>query len=167
MESSIAVSRADDFPISEEGQVELKTLIQRNVDSAEGFRIAADITERQSFKNLFAAIARERRNFASALRSMCKRNCKHIRFEDLPTKSSLSASIHRWWLQLRSGMSSDELYATLAEAERGEDAMKAAYEEAMEKELHPKLKELLSEQWEHVKRHHDQIRDLRDAQRVN
>lgn len=167
MESNYAVRRPDDIPISEEGQVELKTLIQRNIDSSEGFRVAAESTERQSFKNLFAAIAHERSEFATELRELCEHNCKDIKFEDLPTKSSLSASAHQWWLKFRTGMTSDDVYAMLAEAERGEDTIKHAYEEVLEKDLNVQVKEILRAQYSHVKRHHDQIRDLRDAQRAN
>jgi uncharacterized protein (TIGR02284 family) len=54
-------------------------------------------------------------------------------------------------------------HAVLAECERGEDAAKAAYEAALQKNLPADVRTLVERQYQGVKANHDRVRNLRNA----
>jgi len=60
-------------------------------------------------------------------------------------------------------LSGGDAYAVLAEAERGEDQIKHAYEDVLQETAGSAMNDVLQSQYAIVKAGHDKIRDLRDA----
>ncbi|WP_166826038.1 PA2169 family four-helix-bundle protein [Thalassoroseus pseudoceratinae] len=136
----------------------LQKLIRYNIDSYKGFREAADEVEDQRLKSLFTAIAQERSDFATELQNFVEWNGQEA--ED---DGSVMAAMHRVWIDVRALFSDGDSYAILAEAERGEDEIKEAYEEVLKETAGSAMNDVLQAQYVNVKKQHDQIRDLRDA----
>lgn len=135
----------------------LKDLVRINVDSAQGWdRAAADVKD-ANLKAFFQRVGQQRAGFAHELRRFVE-----MRDEDVSMSSSLSATLHRWWIDLRSTVQGNE-YAVLAEAERGEDVIKHTYEKTLPKVGGSPLMSVLNDQYAQVKATHDQVRDMRDS----
>ncbi|MCB9880794.1 MAG: PA2169 family four-helix-bundle protein [Planctomycetes bacterium] len=134
-------------------------LITINVDSYLGFTQAAETIPDPDAARLFRQIGNERREH-------CRELEHAIGAKPEDRSGTVKGTMHRWWLGVRSAMSTDERYAVLAEAERGEDAIKHRYEKLMKENAGNALSPVLHKQYAEVKKHHDLIRDLRDRQKA-
>lgn len=138
----------------------LQSLTQINIDSRDGFKEAADNLKdsNATLSNRFCQLASARDSQANELQSMVASNA------EMPTKSgSFTAAAHRTWMDIRSALGGGD-QAILDEAERGEDHIKAKYEEA--------LKDMGGSEpcCETLRRHlaavqvaHDEVKALRDS----
>lgn len=144
--------------LNEETIEHIKDLVRINQDSAEGFAEAAKVVENDDLKGLFSLMAGERQQFANELRSYVILN-----EEDGDISGSWKGMFHRWWLDLRGKLSGGDAYAVLAEAERGEDKIKAMYEECIKETTGNPLNDVLHRQYAEVVKGHDRVRDMRDA----
>ncbi|MGD9692746.1 MAG: PA2169 family four-helix-bundle protein [Phycisphaerales bacterium] len=138
----------------------LQNLIRINIDSAKGFDKAAQQIEHTPTAQLFKSIAGERRAFAEELRRYVRMND-----EEAADSGSIKGQIHRWWINIVGTVRDGDQHAILAEAERGEDAIKHAYEDTLPPIAGNPLNRVLQDQYARVKQAHDRIRDLRDATR--
>lgn len=136
----------------------LQELIQVNIDSRDGFRHVADQIEDLSIAGFFDRAADEREQQADELAAFVEYNG-----EEAVRGGSFSAAVHRAWINIRDSLSSSRLYAILAEAERGEDQIKQAYEQALKDHPGTAMQDVLMQQYKQVKAIHDHVRDLRDA----
>ncbi|MDZ4686998.1 MAG: PA2169 family four-helix-bundle protein [Planctomycetaceae bacterium] len=144
--------------LSAETVSQLQELIQINIDSRDGFRQASEALDDLTLRSAFEQLADDRDVQADDLARFVTWNGEIPRRE-----GSVSASVHRTWMSIREMLSSDDRYAMLAEAERGEDAIKAAYETALKSTAGSAMNDVLLRQYAAVKASHDRIRDLRDA----
>ena len=64
---------------------------------------------------------------------------------------------------LREALSGNDVHAVLAEAERGEDAIKSKYEDVLQDGSAAPVSDVLQRQYVEIKQAHDRVRDLRDA----
>ena len=78
------------------------------------------------------------------------------------TSESLTGTLHCAWLDVMSSIADMDDHAILAECERGEAAIKAAYESALAQDLPEPIRQMVEQQFESVK-HDDEIRGFRDA----
>ena len=86
--------------------------------------------------------------------------------QHLPERSSSAAgALHRAWINLKSAVTSGNDHAILSECERGEDSAVKEYEKALNDDLSPSLREIVSSQYSEVKNAHDRIRNLRDTRK--
>jgi uncharacterized protein (TIGR02284 family) len=76
---------------------------------------------------------------------------------------SVSGSLHRAWVDIKSTITGMDEAAVLAECERGEDVAKRAYEEALCKDLPADVRSMVERQYQGVRQHHDRVRQLRGA----
>jgi uncharacterized protein (TIGR02284 family) len=78
--------------------------------------------------------------------------------------TSTSGDLHRAWIDIKSTFTGSDTLAILNECERGEDAAKTAYRDALdpEKELNPELVQVLQIQQQGITEGHDLIKSLRD-----
>lgn len=137
----------------------LKELITLNIDSRDGFKYAAEKIDNLSVASMFQRLADERCQQATELRKLVEYND-----ENVDRSGSFAASLHRTWMGIREAFSGSNLHSVLAEAERGEDHIKAAYESALKETVGSPVHQTLTEQYAAVKAAHDSIRDMRDAQ---
>ncbi len=136
---------------------QLQDLIRINIDSEEGFQEAAKQIEDVSVTGVFTELAAQRTQNATELQDFVQWNGEKPRDE-----GSYAAAFHRTWLDLRSMLSGGDTHAILSEAERGEDSIKQAYEEALKDTAGSAVNDVLTRQYANVKAGHDRIRDLRD-----
>lgn len=136
----------------------LQELIQTNIDSRDGLRYSAEKLDDLTIASFFEELAEERQRQADEL-------SRFVQYSgESPDRSgSFSAAVHRAWLGVREALSSNNAYAVLAEAERGEDQIKAAYEKSLKAEAGSAMNDVLTQQYAQVKAAHDRVRDLRDS----
>jgi len=74
------------------------------------------------------------------------------------------ASAHRMFVNLRTSLTSNDNKAVVDEVERGEDHIKAKFEDAMkDKDVSPDTKAVISDVYVSVRNGHDQMRDIKKA----
>jgi uncharacterized protein (TIGR02284 family) len=135
----------------------LNSLIETCKDGEIGFRTAADALQSATIKSTFLEYAQQRSAFARELQDEVRRLGG-----DPEQDGSMSGSLHRGWLNLKAMVTSQDDHAIVAEAERGEDAAKAAYESALKQPLPPGALTTVQQQALQVRHAHDRVRDLRD-----
>ncbi len=136
----------------------LQKLIRANIDSFDGFREAAKEVTDKEIATLFTELSDQRSAMASKLQ-------KYVEFngEEAEEDGSVAAATHRIWMNIRSKLAGGDAHAVLAEAERGEDHIKAAYEDVLKETGGSAMNDVLTDQYRAVKAAHDRVRDLRDA----
>lgn len=146
--------------LGRETVAKLQHLTQINIDSARGFQEAADAVSDKSLTADFRVWASDRTRQADELAGYVELND-----EATPDQQSWAAALHQSWLQLRAALSSDDAYAVLTEAERGESLIQQKYEEVIQETHGSAIEGVLQRQYADVKAVHDRIRRLRDARK--
>ncbi len=138
----------------------LQSLIQINIDSRDGFREASENLKysNPTLSERFCHLSSARDRQADELQAMVAGNA-----ETPTTSGSFSAAAHRTWMDLRAVLGGGD-QAILDEAERGEDQIKAKYEEAL-KDMggNEPCCDTLREHFAAVKSSHDEVKALRDS----
>jgi uncharacterized protein (TIGR02284 family) len=81
--------------------------------------------------------------------------------------TTVSGKIYRAWMDVKETFSGKDRKSLLESCERGEDAAQRAYEDALENEDLPMdIRDLITEQKRALRMSHDEIKAMRDAQRV-
>lgn len=135
----------------------LQTLIQMNVDSRDGFEDAAENCDDSVIARIFRERAAERSQQAMELKQLVGAN-----LEEPKDSGTISGSLHRAWMDIRAAFGAGTA-SMLAEAERGEDYIKGAYDEAVKDLPGSAVSDVLHRHYAAVKLSHDGIRDLRDS----
>lgn len=138
----------------------LRQLAQLNIDSRDGFDYAAERIEEDTpeIATRFREISDQRARYAEQLEGLLLNSG-----EEAPEEGSWAASMHRTWMNVRDMLSEKpDIYAVVAEAERGEDVIKQAYEEATH-EVSGSVAALINEHYASIKTAHDSVRNLRDS----
>ena len=136
----------------------LNGLIEICKDGQEGFKEAAEGVERSDLKSLFYEFSQQRAQFAGELQNLVQ-----TLGAEPETDSSVTGSMHRAWINLKSAITGKDDNAILSEAERGEDAAKKAYKEAAEQPLPSYILDTVRTQYASVQAAHDRVKALRDA----
>jgi len=137
----------------------LNSLIETTLDSADGYAEAAKDAKSQSLISLFRERSVERRQVASTLQQ------RVLMLGAEPEKDgTVLASAHRMFVNLRTSLTSNDNKAVVDEVERGEDHIKAKFEDAMkDKDVSPDTKAVISDVYVSVRNGHDQMRDIKKA----
>lgn len=135
----------------------LNDLIETSKDGEEGFRKAAEDTHDAQLKAVFASRAQD---CANGIRELQSAVTQHGGKPE--TSGSVSGALHRGWMQVKSAVTSHDEHAILEEVERGEDAAKKNYRQALDKDLPADVRALVEKQYQGVLQNHDRIRDLRN-----
>ena len=139
----------------------LNNLIETCKDGEQGFRTAAESLKDPQIKAKFQEYSRQRGDLARELQAEVRK------LGGDPEKSgSMSASLHRGWIDIKSAVTGKDDYAILAEAERGEDVAKDQYEKALKAGLTGSTLTLVQAQAVKVRQAHDDVRNLRDREKV-
>ncbi|QEG36914.1 PA2169 family four-helix-bundle protein [Bythopirellula goksoeyrii] len=136
----------------------LQMLHQANIDSAKGFEEAAKDVENAKLAADFRSWSEERSKQAQELASLIE-----INEGEVDREGSWLGDLHRSYISLKAAITSDDEHAVLAEAERGEDHIKGAYEEVLEQCPGTAVNNTLQHQYANVKKIHDRVLELRDA----
>jgi uncharacterized protein (TIGR02284 family) len=142
----------------------LNDLVKINNDRVAGFDKASENLEEndQDLRTVFSKLAGESRDNAAALAEKARQ------FNgEAADGTSLSGSLHRAWLEVKSTFTGNDLESILNECERGEDAIKAAYRSALEdaSELPFEVVQMITSQQQGILAGHELIKSLRDENR--
>jgi uncharacterized protein (TIGR02284 family) len=137
----------------------LNGLMETLKDGEEGFKQAAESVTDLQLKSLFNEYSRQRARFTKALQTQVQ----SLGESTSEMSSSAAGALHRAWINLKSAVTSGDDHAILSECERGEDSAVKEYEKALNDDLSPSLREIVSSQYSEVKNAHDRVRTLRDA----
>jgi uncharacterized protein (TIGR02284 family) len=136
----------------------LNDLIETSRDGEEGFRACAEGVKSPDLKRFFEEKARRCAEGAAQLQG------KVIELGGNPERSSsISGTMHRAWVNIKSTITGMDDKAILAECERGEDVARRAYEDALNQDLPPDVRMLIDRQYREVKANHERVRDMRNA----
>ena len=139
----------------------LNNLIETCKDGELGFKTAAEGLKSAAIKTEFLDYSRQRGEMARELQNQVRA------LGGDPEKSgSVSGSLHRGWLDIKSVITGKDDGAIVAEAERGEDVAKAAYESALKETLPGSAQSVVQQQAAKVRQAHDRVRDLRDREKA-
>lgn len=139
----------------------INDLIKINNDRVAGFEKAGRDLEGADavLTSAFSKLSGESRQYAAELIDIAQQ------YGVEPADgTSTSGDLHRAWIDIKATFTGSDLLAILNECERGEDAAKAAYRDALdpENELSAELVRVLQLQQRGIIEGHDLIRSLRD-----
>jgi uncharacterized protein (TIGR02284 family) len=136
----------------------LNDLIETSRDGDEGFRQCADTVKNPSLKAFFQQKAERCREAVGQLTQIVREMGG-----DPEKSSSMSGTMHRFWVSLRSSLSGMNDHAILDECERGEDVAKRSYEKALAQDLPGDVRRVIERQYAEVKMNHDRVREMRNT----
>ena len=133
----------------------LHHLIEVCNDGERGFRAAADFVGDAQLKTLFLHLAEQRQRFAEDL-------LPHLqRLGGLPDEAGTGAgSLHRGWMAFMGMVPGRHDHHIVTEAERGEQAARSAYEEALNGMLPPTVTDVIEAQRDALVAAQDRIRSI-------
>jgi uncharacterized protein (TIGR02284 family) len=139
----------------------LNDLILINNDRIAGFERAvselkAEDTElKYTFTNLIAESHRFKMEIATEIAALG---------QDIETGTSTGGKLHRTWIDLKAAFTGHSKHSILEECEFGEDAIKKAYQTALQDEFLPAyIRQTLTKQQIDLKAAHDTVKALRDG----
>lgn len=137
----------------------LNSLIATTIDSIDGYTEAAKDADNSRYVQMFNSRASERRQAANVLQS------EVTRLGGTPEDDGTAlAGAHRMFLNLKSAVTGQDDQAIVNEVERGEDHIKAKYEDALkDNDLSPETRSAIGQAWTSVRAGHDEMRDLKHA----
>jgi len=133
----------------------LNHLIETCKNGEEGFRAAAEALSDQDVKVMFAKIARGRWEMARELQDEVQGLGGQPE-----TSGTVGGAVHRGWMNIKALVAGRDDQAIIAEAERGEDIARAAYESALQEALPAQVLALVERQALQVRATHDQVRAM-------
>jgi len=138
----------------------LNDLIETCKDGEQGFQeCAADVHDEQ-IKRIFADRAQECAVAANELQELVRAH------GGVPgTRGSVSAALHRRWVDIKSAIGRHGDDAVLSECERGEDVALHSYENALQKDLPPDVRTVVERQHMGVVRNYEQVKSLHNQVR--
>ncbi|MCD5989477.1 PA2169 family four-helix-bundle protein [Pseudomonas sp. CDFA 553] len=143
----------------------LNDLIETSKDGEKGFQTSAEDIKNPAIKAYFLSRSAEIKTSVAELQAEVR-----SLGGDPETSSSVSGTLHRAWVDLKSVLTGKDDKAILEEVERGEDVALKAYKEArqkaVEKSLPASVTSLIDKQLVGVQANHDKVRDLRNAARA-
>lgn len=138
----------------------LNDLIEINNDRVEGFEKAiADLSDSDNdLKSLFQTYSQQsRKNTQELTRAVTRYD------NDVQIGSSIGGAIHRAWIDVKAAFTGKDRASILVECERGEDAIKKAYQAALNSgDLSGELSVIVSSQAQEQRLAHDKVKALRN-----
>ena len=135
----------------------LNGLIKTTLDSAKGYRDAAEDAQNPQFSSMFSDFSRERGEVASALQGEVERLGGTPKDD-----SSLLAAAHRTFMDLKQVLTGRSDKAVIEEVERGEDFIKGKFEAAIrDGDLAPEIRSAIERAFSSVRAGHDRMSALK------
>ncbi len=142
-----------------DNEATLNSLISTTLDSADGYRKAAEKADSERYRSLFLEFAGEREKCVRQLQDAVRAGGGEP--ED---DGTVLATAHRAFLSLRDALTGSDDTAIVSEVERGEDHIKAKFEAAMKDgKLTGEADHVVREVYVSVKQGHDRMRDLKHS----
>ena len=139
---------------------QIRDLLQMNIDSRDGFAYAGKrLAEKHSSLSMrFHHYSNQRNDFFEKLKEI-----GGMSLDESAERGTIAASLHRTWMELRDELNeSVDVSAVVVEAQLGESYIKQAYEIAIDAFIEPRLRALLTQQYESVKESSSWLVGLRE-----
>ncbi|MEN6544890.1 MAG: PA2169 family four-helix-bundle protein [Armatimonadia bacterium] len=138
----------------------LTKLARANRDSEEGYTTAAEAVRESDadLHTLFHRYAQQRAHFAGELEQEI-----HTYGGEYPVEGSISGTLRKGWLNLRSAISGHDSHAIVAECLKAENATLEDYEEALRQDLPEYLKEMIREQHDDLLETRQRLQAIKQA----
>ena len=137
----------------------LNGLIETCKDGQDGFKVAAEGIERSELKTVFYELSQQRAEFAGVLQELVR-----SLGGDPESSGTISAAVHRGWIDIKSIVTGNDEEAVLNECERGEDYAKEAYTDALNNTLPANIGDIIAQQSQAVLAAHNKIKSLRNVE---
>jgi uncharacterized protein (TIGR02284 family) len=141
----------------------LNDLVRINNDRIAGYDKAAKETEAKDIdlQAVFRQMSAESRSYVNDLSKYVATSGKKVE-----TDTTVAGKIYRTWMDVKATFSGKDRKSILASCEYGEDAAQKAYDTALssDAELSTEIRQLIMDQKTSLKRSHDIIKKMRDAQ---
>jgi uncharacterized protein (TIGR02284 family) len=135
----------------------LNELVEYCKDGQHGYHTAAEDVKNPELKSLFNNFAQQRATFANQLREQIKQ------FGGDPDKhGSVTGSLHRTWIDIKSVVARGDEGAILAECDRGDSAAEEKYDHALRERLPQPVLQVVRKQHDEIRNARNQIRSLKD-----
>jgi uncharacterized protein (TIGR02284 family) len=134
--------------------------IQHLIDGQKGFEKIAEEAKDKELKRYFLAESLKRAQFRGDLETVLHQEGVH----DIQEKGSMSGSVLRTWGEFKNKLGGGD-HTLLETAEQGEHEAKAAYEDALNRELPLTVRQLLQGQLTHIESCHDYLKIARDSRK--
>lgn len=138
----------------------LNSLIETTLDSAKGYKKAAENVTNPEYRTLFSDRSRARVDLTRRLQAEVRS------FGGDPQEDgSVLGALHNKFVDVKNAITGGaDDKAVITEVERGEDVIKAKYEVALkDEELPPEARVAISRACEEVRRDHDQMSALKHS----
>lgn len=149
--------------VNEKTSEVLNDLIRINNDRVTGYERAAkeSAAEDVDLKAVFTHMADESRQYVNELTKYVVRTG-----EEPASGTTVSGKIYRAWMDVKATFTGKNRKAILASCEYGEDAAQKAYDSALasDAEISTELRQVIMDQKTSLKKSHDKIKAMRDAQ---
>ncbi|MDB5032746.1 PA2169 family four-helix-bundle protein [Mucilaginibacter sp.] len=137
----------------------LNDLVQINNDRIAGYENAIKETKDDGeLVSVFNNKILESQQFKSTLAREIQ-----VLGSDVDNDTSVSGTIHRTWLEIKATFTGHSEKSILEECEFGEDAIKKAYQSALNRHLPAYIRDILNDQQAILQQSHDEIKALRDS----
>ncbi len=133
----------------------LNYLIETAQDGADGYRAASEDVKDSQMKQVFTQYAAQRGQFATELRGLVTSEGG-----DAHKGGSVSAAVHRGWINLKSVVTGRDDAAILAECERGDENAVKAYADAMSAPLSAHAASVVQRQATEVRQAYERIKGM-------
>jgi uncharacterized protein (TIGR02284 family) len=133
----------------------LNSLIETSRDGEQGFRTAAEGITDPQVRTTFQHYAQQRAQFVRELQQAVSKLGGSAE-----NSGSMSGSMHRGWMKIKEAVTGKDDHAIIAEAERGEDVAKAAFDGALREDLPRDILALVERMAAQVREAHDRVRAL-------
>lgn len=145
--------------IGNDNEATLNSLIATTLDSADGYRKAAEKADNERYRSLFLEFAGERERCVRQLQDEVRQLGGNP--ED---DGSILAAAHRAFLSLRDAVTGSDDHSVIAEVERGEDYIKSKYEAALDSgRLTGSAEQTVRQAYQSVREGHDRISQLKHS----
>lgn len=137
----------------------LNSLIETTLDSANGYKDAAEHVDSPQYKTMFAERSAKRMELSRRLQDEVRS------FGGEPQDSqSMMGKMHNKFVGLKDAVTGSSDKSVIDEVERGEDVIKKKYEMAVQDEdLPTEVKTLVTEAYQSVKTDHDEISGIKHS----
>jgi len=141
----------------QEVETTLHDVIQHLIDGQEGFKKIGEELKDETLKRFFLAESLHRAEFRGELETVLHQEGVH----DIKESGTAIGAIHRAWAGLKATLGGGD-HTLLVTAEQAEDEAKAAYAEALGKDLPLPIRQILTRQSVHIHASHDYVKAARD-----
>jgi uncharacterized protein (TIGR02284 family) len=136
-------------------------LVETLKDGERGFASAAEKlrdSDRIEWATTLERFSRQRADFCREIVDL-----GHKYHDDVDEGGSAAAALHRGWMSLKDALTGDDAGSVLGAAVTGEDHAVSEYESALEKDLSPGFRDVVTRQHAAVVAARDEVKALRDA----